>query len=85
MTSPTTTLPDEGRPWQYINELSKAYRVRFHSGLTSLFPGVDKGCLPLASLINMSGNKKVLRLVILSFRAYSRINCAPFDVASFRL
>ena len=27
----TTTLPDEGRPWQYVNVLIEAYRVGFNS------------------------------------------------------
>ena len=48
VTSQTTTLRDEGRPRQYINVLIEAYWVRFNSGLTPLFPGVDKICLSLA-------------------------------------
>ena len=32
----------------HINVLTEAYRVGSNSGLTSLFPGVDKVCLPLA-------------------------------------
>ena len=35
----------EDRPRRYINVLIEAYRVGFNSGLTSLFPGVDKVCL----------------------------------------
>ena len=42
------TLLDKGRPRQYINVLTEAYWVGFNSGLTSLFPGVDKVCLSLA-------------------------------------
>ena len=38
---------DKGRPWQYIIVLTKAYSVGSHSGLTPLFPGVDKVYLSL--------------------------------------
>ena len=60
-----TTLPDEGRPQQYVTVLTEAYRVGFNSGLTSLFPGVDKVCLSLTvrsplqtCLTSMSGTNQ---------------------------
>ena len=61
------TLLDESRPRRYINVLTEAYRVGFNSGLTLLFPGVDKVCLSLAGrpplqacLTSMPDTKKVL-------------------------
>ena len=38
LTSLTTTLPDKGRPRQYIDVLTEAYRLGFNSGLTPPVP-----------------------------------------------